>query len=64
LRVESATPSIDHFREGDVVTLAIHSPSELFVEKPKKGKTYDFSLSRETENGKVRFCCLQLDRIR
>jgi len=62
LRVESATPSIDRFREGDIVTFAIHSPSLLFLETPKKGQTYEFLLSRTVENRKVRFCCLQLSR--
>jgi len=62
LRVESVTPSIDLFRDGDVVTFAIHSPAELFEETPKKGKTYDFVLSRTIENGKVWFCCLELSK--
>ena len=64
LRILSARPSVNALHDGNVVTFAIHSPSELFVREPKKGKTYDFSLSRETENGKVRFCCLQVEGIR
>jgi|SRR6266851_1323577 len=61
LNIESARPSVNRFRKGAVVTLAIHSPSELFEEKPRKGKTYNFSLSRTTENGKVRFYALQIE---
>ena len=61
LKIESARPSVGRFREGAVVTLAIHSPSELFEVEPRKGKTYNFSLARTTEDGKVRFCCLQLE---
>jgi hypothetical protein len=61
LRIESARPSVNRFHESAVVTFAIHSPSELFVKPPRNGKTYNFSLSRTTEDGKVRFCCLQVE---
>ena len=61
LQIESARPSVNGFRAGAVVTLAIHSPSELFQKQPRKGKTYNFSLSRTTENGKVRFYALQVE---
>jgi hypothetical protein len=61
LRIESANPSVYSFREGALVTLAIHSPALLFGGKPKEGETYNFSLSRTTENRKIRFFGLQLE---
>ncbi|HWY58350.1 MAG TPA: hypothetical protein VNZ03_28050 [Terriglobales bacterium] len=55
VHVESAIPALADFTEGSVVALAIHSPSRLFEGEPTNGKTYDFVLHRNMENGKVRF---------
>jgi hypothetical protein len=55
LRIDSVVPVVANFSDGTVVTLAIHSPSLVFAGEPTKGKTYDFSLGREIENGKTVF---------
>ena len=59
VRIESIDPSITNFSAGTVATFAIHSPALLFGPKPAKGKTYDFVLTREIEDGKVRFSGLK-----
>ena len=53
--VVSAVPTIDELKPRAIVTFAIHSPEIVFAGDATKGKTYDFSLCRESENGKVRF---------
>jgi hypothetical protein len=58
--IESAVPAVDSFTEGAVVTFGIHSPSLLFAGEPTKGKTYNFSLRRKSENGKVSFFGLRV----
>jgi hypothetical protein len=63
VRIQSAVPAVAGFTEGSVVTLAIHSPVLLFAGKPTKGKTYDFSLRREVEHGKVSFLGIRLRKI-
>jgi hypothetical protein len=55
LRIEAAVPSVHDFGAGAVVTLGIHSPSQLFRGESAKGKTYDFLLHRRVEDGKQRF---------
>jgi hypothetical protein len=60
VRIESAVPAVHNLAEGAVVTFAIHSPSLLFGGEPTKGKTYDFSLLRKIENGKVSFVVLRV----
>ena len=62
VRIKSATPPVAGFAPGNVVTFAIHSPTLLFAEEPRKGKTYDFVLHREIENEKVRFSYLEVRR--
>lgn len=62
VRIKSANPPLAGFRPGDIVTFAIHSPSLLFVENPKKGKTYDFVLHRKIGDGKVTFFDLVVRR--
>ena len=53
--VVSATPAIAQFTPRTVVTFAIHSPSIVFAGDASNGKTYNFSLCLETEEGKVKF---------
>jgi hypothetical protein len=60
VRLESVTPAVTNFAAGSVVTFAIHSPSRLFAGEDAKGKTYDFSVRRETENGKMRYFELEI----
>ena len=59
VRIQSIDPSITSLSAGTVVTFAIHSPALLFAGSPVKGKTYDFALTREIEDGKVRFAGLK-----
>jgi len=63
VRIESAFPAVAGFGAGAVITFAIHSPSMLFLGKPTKGKTYDFVLYREVEDGKTRFFGLNVRRV-
>jgi hypothetical protein len=63
VRIESVVPAVANFTEGAVVTLAIHSPSLLFAGESTTGKTYDFSLRRKIENGKVSFFGLRIRTI-
>jgi len=51
LRVESITPAVRSFSKGTSVTLAIHSPSQVFGGDATTGMAYDFSLDRKVENG-------------
>jgi len=63
LRIESVDPAISDFVAGAVVTFVIHSPALLLLgEDGTKGKTYDFSLGRETEQGKIRFFGLKVEK--
>jgi hypothetical protein len=67
VRIESTVPAAPNFIAGAVVTLAIHSPSLLFAGgpttgRPRKGRTYDFVLYREIEDGKVRFIGIEARR--
>ncbi len=55
LRVESVTPVVASFSKGTSVTLAIHSPSQVFAGDATTGMAYDFSLDRKVENGKTIF---------
>lgn len=64
LRIESIDHAITNFSAGTVVTLAIHSPALLFGRESAKGKTYDFVLIRESENGRqARFSGLKARRV-
>lgn len=60
LHIESTVHGVADFTAGSVVTLAIHSPSLLFAGEPTKGKTYEFSLRRKIEDGRVRFFGLRV----
>ena len=62
MRVDSITPSHTNFTKGATVTFAVHSPSRLFGAPDAKGKTYDFTLRRETANGKTRYSSLEVRR--
>jgi|ERR1035441_317242 hypothetical protein len=53
--VISVVPAIADFNPHAIVTFGIHSPTIVFAGDAKYGKTYNFSLCRETERGKVRF---------
>ena len=55
VRIVSAAPAVADFNPGAVVTFAIHSPTIVFAGDATKGKTYNFSLCRETGDGKVKF---------
>ena len=61
VRIESVGPAATNFTVGAVVAFAIHSPSLLFGEEAKKGKTYDFSVQREIRHGKTRYFGLKVD---
>ena len=63
VHVESVIPAVSNFPEGAVVTLAIHSPTLLFTGEPTRGKTYNFSVHRTFENGKIRFLGLTVDAV-
>lgn len=58
LRIESAAPTVANFGAGAVVTLGIHSPSQLYGGESPKGKMYDFVLHRTMEGGKLRYFAL------
>jgi hypothetical protein len=60
MRIESVTPADTNFAAGSKVTFAIHSPSKLFMGEDAKGKTYDFSVRRMTEQGKTRYFQLEI----
>ena len=60
VRIESVGPANTNFTVGAVVAFAIHSPSLLFGEEAKKGKTYDFSVQREIKDGKTRYFGLKV----
>jgi hypothetical protein len=62
VRIESVDPAATNFTVGAVVTFAIHSPSLLFEEEAKKGKTYDFSIQREIKHGKTRYFGLKVEK--
>src|SRR5215470_6122122 len=62
VRIESVVRAIDNLTKGSVTTFAIHSPSLLFDEEATIGKTYEFSLCREIEQGKVTYYGLILLR--
>jgi len=53
--VVSVVPTIDELNPRAVVTFAIHSPAVVFAGDAAYGRTYTFSLCRESEDGKVRF---------
>jgi len=62
MRVDSLTPSLTNFTKGATLTFAVHSPSRLFDAADAKGKTYDFTLRRETAGGKTRYASLEVRR--
>jgi len=61
VRIESVGPAAANFTAGAVVGFANHSPSLLFGEEAKKGKTYDFSLQRVIKHGKTRYFGLKVE---
>jgi hypothetical protein len=63
VRIESSVPAVADFKAGGVVTLAIHSPSLLFVGEATNGKTYEFLLHRKIEDGKARFFGLKVQEL-
>jgi len=52
VRIESVGPAVTNFTVGAVVAFAIHSPSLLFGEEAKKGKTCDFSVHVRLSTGR------------
>ena len=54
LRIETIEPLADDLLPGTTATFAIHSPSLLFQGEPDRGVSYDFYVTREIENGKIR----------
>ena len=62
MRVDSITPSLTNFTKGATVIFAVHSLSRLFGAADAKGKTYDFTLRRETAGGKNRYSSLEIRR--
>jgi hypothetical protein len=62
MRVDSIMPALINFPKGATVTFAVHSPSVLFDAADAKGKTYDFTLRRNTADGKARFSSLEVRR--
>jgi len=60
VRVDTIWPALANFTRGASVTFAIHSPSRLFSAADPKGKTYDFTLSRETADGNVIYSGLEM----
>jgi len=62
MRVDSITPSLTNFTKGASVTFAVHSPLQLFAAADAKGKTYDFTLHRETVGGKTSYSSLEVRR--
>lgn len=63
VHIESVNPAATNFTVGAVVAFAIHSPSLLFGEEAKKGKTYDFSVQREIKHGKTRYFGLKVEKV-
>jgi hypothetical protein len=63
VRIASVGPAATNFTVGAVVAFAIHSPSLLFGEEAKKGKTYDFSVQREIKHGKTRYFGLEVEKV-
>jgi hypothetical protein len=63
VRIESVGPAATNFTVGAVVAFAIHSPSLLFGEEAKKGKTYEFSVQREIKHGKTRYFGLKVEKV-
>jgi hypothetical protein len=55
VRIISVTPSVTDFNHRAEVTFAIHSPAIVFAGDFTNGKTYDFLLCREIEDGKVKY---------
>ena len=62
LRVDSITPSLTNFDKGATAAFAVHSASRLFAAEDAKGKTYDFTLRRETTDGKTWHSSLEIRR--
>ena len=60
MRVDSITPALTNFTKGATLTFAVHSPSRLFATGDSKGKTYDFTLRRETAGGNTRYSSLEV----
>jgi hypothetical protein len=60
--IDSITPWLTNFAKGAGVTFAVHSQSRLFGAADAKGKTYDFTLRRETADGKTRWSSLEVRR--
>jgi len=63
VRIESVGPAVSGFDVGTVIAFAIYSPTLLFGGDVTKGKTYDFSLQRETKHGKTRFFGLKIEQV-
>ncbi len=63
VRIESVGPAATNFTVGAVVAFAIHSPSLLFGEEAKKGKTYDLSVQREIKHGKTKYFGLKVEKV-
>ena len=63
VRIESVGPAVTNFTVGAVVAFAIHSPSLLFGEEAKKGKTYDFSIQRKIKHGKTTYFGLKVETV-
>ena len=63
VRIESVDAAATSFTVGAVVTFAIHSPSLLFGDEAKKGKTYDFSVQRQIKHGKTRYFGLKVEKV-
>jgi hypothetical protein len=62
-RIESVGPAATNFTVGAIVAFAIHSPSLLFGEEAKKGKTCDFSVQREITHGKTSYFGLKAEKV-
>src|SRR5262249_51396500 len=62
LKIESVAPELTNMVAGATATFAVHSPSRLFAAADAKGKTYDFTLRRETTGGKTRYSSLEVRR--
>jgi hypothetical protein len=63
VRIESVGPAATNFTVGAIVVFAIHSPSLLFGEEVKKGKTYNFSVQRQIKHGKTRYFDLKVEKV-
>jgi hypothetical protein len=62
VRVDSVVPPLANFTNGAAITFAIHSPSRLFTGENVKGKTYEFTLCRETASAKTNYSSLDVRR--